>query len=369
VIPKYGFPVDVVELDTQRTGTQQGFEVTLARDLAIAIGEFAPTATLIAGKREWQSYGLKKVPEKEWERKQYKVCHQHNLMVTWNEGETVPNLACGDPAQQRSYIIPKFGFVTGNKPPKAPTRRPMRLFTTRPYFLGGTASERGEIHIDGTNGPLATVRKAIPGRMAVLCEGRRARQFYVCNSCGAGFVDLPKTSHGTPWGGQCTGTLAHVSLGHEFVTDVVQVEFHLSPMPNELAKDSAGLGLGIATALLEGMAEVVDVPSSDLNVTIGRGGLSGLPVIVLYDDVPGGAGLVARIEDPNAFRMSVEAAYRRVEGSCQCGENTSCYGCLRNYRNQFAHPQLKRGPAKQYLGRILDQWKTDMVAGGIGASK
>src|SRR5206468_4279110 len=68
VIPKYGFPVDVVELDTQRTGTRQGYDVTLARDLAIAIGEFAPTATLVAGKREWQSYGLKKVPEKEWDR-------------------------------------------------------------------------------------------------------------------------------------------------------------------------------------------------------------------------------------------------------------------------------------------------------------
>ena len=67
VIPKYGFPVDVVELDTQRTRTRQGYDVTLARDLTIAIGEFALTATLVAGKREWQSYGLKKVPEREWE--------------------------------------------------------------------------------------------------------------------------------------------------------------------------------------------------------------------------------------------------------------------------------------------------------------
>ena len=88
VIPKYGFPVDVVELDTQRSGTRQGYDVTLARDLTIAIGEFAPTATLVAGKREWQSYGLKKVPEREWERKKYRVCHRHNLMVVWNEGET-----------------------------------------------------------------------------------------------------------------------------------------------------------------------------------------------------------------------------------------------------------------------------------------
>jgi hypothetical protein len=149
-----------------------------------------------------------------------------------------------------------------------------------------------------------------------------------------------------------------VALGHEFTTDVVQVEFHLLPTTGEVGKDSPGLGLGIATALLEGIAEVVDVPSTDLNVTTGRGGLSGLPFIVIYDDVPGGAGLVARIEDPDVFRTSVQAAYRRVEGGCLCGENASCYGCLRTYRNQFVHPQLKRGPVKQYLGRILSQWKS-----------
>jgi hypothetical protein len=273
-----------------------------------------------------------------------------------NEGESAQNLFCGDAAQERTYVIPKFGFVTGNKPPKIPTRRPTRLFTSRPYFLGGEQTERGEIRIDGTNGLLATVRKAIPGRMAVLCEGRRARQLYICNACGAGFVELQAT-HASPWGNQCAGTCARVSLGHEFVTDVVQVEFHLSPTTEDLEKGAAGLALGVATALFEGMAEVVDVPSGDLNVTISRGSLSGLPIIVLYDDVPGGAGLVARIEDPKVFHMSIESAYRRVEGGCQCGESTSCYGCLRNYRNQFAHPQLKRGPVKQYLSRILDQWQ------------
>ena len=153
------------------------------------------------------------------------------------------------------------------------------------------------------------------------------------------------------------GTLARVSLGHEFVTDVVQVEFHLAPPPVDIEKDYSGLGLGIATALLEGMAEVVDVPSVDLNVTIGRGGSAGLPIIVLYDAVPGGAGLVGHIEDGKVFRMSLEAAYRRVEGNCGCGEDKSCYGCLRSYRNQFAHTQFRRGSVKQYIGSVLDHWK------------
>jgi Domain of unknown function (DUF1998) len=149
-------------------------------------------------------------------------------------------------------------------------------------------------------------------------------------------------------------TLARLSLGHEFVTDVVQLEFHLVAAGEDpLDLDNSGLGLGIATALLQGMAEVVDVLCTDLNVTTGRSGSARLPVIVLYDDVPGGAGLVARIEEPEIFRASVETARRRLDGGCGCGEDTSCYGCLRSYRNQFAHTRLKRGPVKQYLNQVL----------------
>lgn len=65
VIPKYGFPVDVIELDTQRTQqSQEAFEVSLQRDLSIAISEFAPTSRLVANKKEWTSYALKKVAER-----------------------------------------------------------------------------------------------------------------------------------------------------------------------------------------------------------------------------------------------------------------------------------------------------------------
>ncbi|GAI85931.1 unnamed protein product, partial [marine sediment metagenome] len=77
VIPKYGFPVDVVELDTQRTQTSyESMGISLQRDLSIAIAEFAPTSKLVANKQEWTSYGLKKVAEKEWERWYYCLKHQ-----------------------------------------------------------------------------------------------------------------------------------------------------------------------------------------------------------------------------------------------------------------------------------------------------
>ena len=72
------------------------------------------------------------------------------------------------------------------------------------------------------------------------------------------------------------------------------------------------------------------------------------------DNVPGGAGLVARLEDTEVLKACLEAAMRRVSGKCGCDENVSCYGCLRTYRNQFAHQYLQRGSVYHYLRKILD---------------
>lgn len=134
VIPKYGFPVDVVELDTQPTQRSDAATVSLQRDLAIAIAEFAPTCEVVANKKIWKSYALKRVAEKEWERWCYRRCAKHNVYVEWKESEAERPLDCGDAAPKREYIIPKFGFITNREPPKPPSRRPARVFTTRPYF-------------------------------------------------------------------------------------------------------------------------------------------------------------------------------------------------------------------------------------------
>jgi predicted Fe-S protein YdhL (DUF1289 family) len=45
-----------------------------------------------------------------------------------------------------------------------------------------------------------------------------------------------------------------------------------------------------------------------------------------------------------------------VAGDCGCDERTSCYGCLRNYRNQFAHQHLQRGPVFKYLESLFTVW-------------
>jgi len=352
VIPKYGFPVDVVELDTQKTQqNQEAFEVLLQRDLSIAISEFAPTSKLVANKKVWTSYGLKKVAEKEWPRKFYKRCTRHNVFLHWERGQPEPPTPCGDTLPVDEYVIPRFGFVTDRDRPKEPTSRTPRVFTTRPYFAGSLGPDPGTLTYS-LNSPLITLTKATPGLMAVLCEGRRGEGFYICGGCGAGFRKRQKT-HKTPYGQDCRGTLEQVSLGHEFETDVLRLQFH-PKFDGDI--EPVWFAYSLAYALVEGAAEVLEVPSNDLSATVAHGEQYPVPPIILYDNVPGGAGLVARLEKEDDLKKCLKTAQKRVGGNCGCDENTSCYGCLRSYRNQFAHQYLQRGPVMRYLEALLSKW-------------
>lgn len=353
VIPKYGFPVDVVELDTQRAQqNQEAFEVLLQRDLSIAISEFAPTSKLVANKKVWNSYGLKKVAEKEWPRKLYKRCPQHNVFLQWQQGDSEPTMPCGDKSiPSRKYIIPLFGFVTDRDKPKDPTSRTARVFTTRPYFARSLSSESDTINIP-SNSPVIIMKKASPGLMVVLCEGRLGEGFYICGGCGAGFRKRAKT-HKTPLGQNCNGTLEQFSLGHEFVTDVLQLQF-CHEIVGEM--DAVWFAHSLAYALVEGASEILEIPSTDLSATVAHSKEYPVPPIILYDNVPGGAGLVARLEEEKVFQACLEASKKRVNGTCGCGDNTSCYGCLRSYKNQFAHQYLQRGPVMRYIEALLSKW-------------
>jgi len=353
VIPKYGFPVDVVELDLQRSRADQHQEsstVSLQRDLSIAVAEFAPGCKLVANKKLWASYGLKRVAEREWGWREYRKCSRHGTFVSWKREDSPPQGQCCDAARRSTYVDPVFGFITERKAPEDPSYRPARVYTTRPYFLGPGGVEPDTIDMGST----ASVRKAAPGRLVVLCEGRKGQGFLICPACGAGVQD--ERGHRTPVGSICRGRPERVALGHEFVTDVLRIRFQ-HPRGQVEAPDGLWFGYSLAYALLQGAHEVLEVPLQDLSVTVPGTTGDQLPEIVLYDDVPGGAGLVARLESPAMFRRCLESARDRVRGSCGCAADASCYGCLRSFANQFAHPRLARGPVLAYLDEILAQWK------------
>jgi superfamily II DNA or RNA helicase len=361
VIPKYGFPVDVVELDTHRIGySRESLDVSLQRDLAIAVAEFAPSSKLVANKKEWESKGLKKVIGKEWPKMLYKRCIRHNFFKQWEKGDAEPPGQCCDRVISGEYIDPIFGFVTSKGKPEDPKSRPAKTFTTRPYFVGFSGSEPNTILFGKVQ-----ITKTSPGTMVVLCEGRRGEGFGICEKCGAGFRQSDKKllkGHKTPLGIDCPGMIqTHISLGHEFSTDVLRLQFLVQPLLSNM--EPSWFAYSLAYAIVEGAATILEVPSTDLNATvIYANDESPVSPIILYDNVPGGAGLVARLEEKDTLGQTLESALKRVSGDCGCGDDTSCYGCLRSYRNQFAHQYLNRGQVKRYLEAMLIDWEKLIIS-------
>lgn len=329
VIPKYGFPVDVVELDT-RPGDGNPTGVSLQRDLSQAIAEYAPGGKVVANKLEWESRGIKKLPDREWPVRVYQYDDARSFRQ-WDESDS------SAPSDLRKYLSPIFGFVTPLfARPKEPQRRSQRLYTTRPFFCGFDADAEPETkNVRGVR-----VTKTAPGKLVILCEGRNRQGFYICRSCGAHMTERT-AEHKSPSDTVCRGTLGRFSLGHELVTDVVRLHF-----PGLLGQWDA---YSVAYAVLLGSAETLDVPETDLNATITGGDTPNGSAIVLYDNVPGGAALVAQLEHESVFDEMLGHARDRVRGQCGC--DSSCYGCLRSYRNQFAHSDLDRKRAMDVLAR------------------
>lgn len=340
VIPKYGFPVDVVELELI-TQSAESHDVTLQRDLTYAISEFAPSSQVIANKKVWTSEALKQVPEISLPQFHYRRCMEHGILQRVPKGQMFTQSPCCAQMECLEYIVPVFGFVS-YKEPKNPGRRVDRVFSSRPYLINDTDSSVLAEHKVRTL-PFI-VHGVKPGRIVVISEGKRSRGFYVCPECGIADTKMIRKKHKTHWGRSCSGkALTPVALGHEFMTDILRIEF---PQYRAL---SVATAYGIAYAIQYAAAQILDIPTSDINAL---GDRYEPMSIVLYDNVPGGAGFVTQLENNDRLMRCLEVALQRVNGSCGCDEQSSCYGCLRTYNNQFVHHQLHRGEVYQILQEI-----------------
>lgn len=344
VIPKYGFPVDVVGLELL-SESPEASTVTLQRDLSVAISEFAPTAQVVANKRVWVSRALKTVPDMAWPRHGYRRCSSHGVLERTRDGQDFDGPPCCERMHEAEYVVPIFGFSTNREPAKKPTKPIERLFSTRPFFADPGGWDKPSLRLGEIAGqpPLMEVYNVRPGDIVVISEGRKGRGFYICPDCGAADTKL-LGRHRKPWGTFCDGRPDNpVALAHQFKTDILRIAF-----PRWETTNLAFI-YGVAYALQYGASDYLEVPLTDLNAL----GLRTMPVsVLLYDNVPGGAGLVSQLGNSRILRQCVSRALERVSGQCGCDAHSSCYGCLRSYSNQFLHHELARGPVYEYVSQL-----------------
>ncbi|MCX7704628.1 MAG: hypothetical protein N2234_11155, partial [Planctomycetota bacterium] len=70
--------------------------------------------------------------------------------------------------------------------------------------------------------------------------------------------------------------------------------------------------------------------------------------------VPGGAGHVKHLMYEGCFKDTLKSVSDRLK-NCTCGLETSCYGCLRNYQNQFCHEYLRRETVLDFLKKYFEE--------------
>ncbi len=360
----------MVELRVAHVPDREAARVELQRDLRIAIAEYAPGGQVVAAKRVWTSAGIYRLPGRNWQVKEYAVCPDCGRYHS--APEQLPRKTCsvcgaelfgGRRRLYGQFLIPEFGFLAARETAETGENRPERFYATRPYFAEYEQEPDPFVLIDALSSPSVRVlaRYSRYGKLALVNSGLDGRGFRICMECGWAepappFAGPERPSrrerepvHTNPRSGRsCNGRIQTYHLGHEFVTDVLELRFE-GPLGEQ---SDRSLWLSVLYALLEGASEALGIPREDLNGTLYPYPGSPSPALVLFDDVPGGAALVQRIlVDPvPIFR----AAWRRV-ARCECGEETSCYQCLRNYYNQFCHDDLRRGPARDFLARVLTE--------------
>lgn len=359
ILPKYGFPVDTVELRTVHCADRAGAELELDRDLSLAIYEYAPGNEVVAGGKVWTSRGLHRMPGRELEEFQYRICKGCKRFQTGRTLDSAePCASCGQAfGMIRKYVIPEFGFVADSRTGDVGTAPPQRRWNGASYVVDVGDEVRTET-LQSPTGIEVVARGGKRATMAVISEGAGAG-FHICGWCGwADVFERSRASrkHERPTTGQeCTGPLSVFSLGHRYQTDVAEFTF----------KDSRFLGLpeeswlSTLYALLGGASEALEISRDDIDGALAWSA-DGQRSIVLFDTVPGGAGAAMKIVE-NAERI-LQAALDRVN-SCDCGPETSCYGCLRSYRNGRDHDKLSRDGAL----RVLEPLGVDGLRSGLTA--
>ncbi len=388
VIPTYSFPVHSVRLEiseTRRTADESQFaqdaSLQLDRDAALAIGEYAPGAEVVAGGRIWTSRGIVRRSKEYMPDKYYRICrscgHPEIHFQRDDFGDTCEQCS-GDPQSRTIRFIEPTAFLTslderqGRDPGSSRLRsRPVdeaRLLT-RAHFR-----DYADTDLTGVRtffAPAIPTAGEVAGRLFVVNRGPKGAGYLWCNRCEyaepaphsalLGQKVLNSVHKNPRTGEKCPQEeLSYpFDLGHIFETDIRAVGFSVPPpsfpdakSERERADKVESFLRTLAESLRIAAVGLLEADSRDIRAS--KELREGRPLVVLSDAVAGGAGYVQRLfEDPDfSARALVRAAIRVVD--CRRPEcATSCSQCINDYSNQAYWDVFDRLPVLAWLRALL----------------
>ena len=363
VMPKYGFPVDTVEMLVNGKGENAKMGLQLSRDLAIAISEYAPGSQVVANGNLFTSRYIRKMPQMSWKMYDYIHCdcRTMNIAPHVDDADLSELCTCRQckkdlvPSRKKTFIVPEFGFeADGNKIEKPGLKKPDRTYRGEVSYVGF----RKDLQVNKFSLGKSIMEYVMSNNdeMAVTNDSN----FFVCESCGytdmdeKRFTSTKKHAHKTSYGADCNNNLLkRFSLGYRFETDVFQWRF-LTPEIVDFEDALSilfGLIRGIETELNIEEGEIAGCIQYYCNPYTKHENYS----MVFYDRTPGGAGHVRRLASKDVLENILKTTLRLME-SCTCGgedKDSSCYQCLRDYYNQKYHDILSRKRVIDFVKNVL----------------
>lgn len=351
VIPKYGFPVDVVDLQIYDNGVPVN-KYDMSRDLKIAISEYAPDSEVIVDGNKYTSKYITLKKRAEFSKNWFVTCPTcKKINVFLRKSDNTECKYCGQSISTEVaeyYIEPINGFKTGKT--KESTRlKPKRSYAGEVSYVGNGKPDEQRLVLGNAMG----IETSSDDELLVMNKSG----FYMCPVCG--YSDMVKKGSRTPQTlkqhnnfkqFECScDELEYLRLGHKFQTDVARFTI---PMLDSVDKIGYPQALSFLYAFLEGVSIALGIERNDIDGVLEINLEWQSYDILLYDNVPGGAGHVKRLLSREAVISSLKAGLEKVSKEC-CDENTSCYNCLRNYYNQSYHNKLQRKLAIDVIKRLL----------------
>lgn len=346
IIPKYGFPSEVVEL-SNRDPFSDDTKLRLQRDLSRAISDYAPDSEVIADGNVVTSRYLKKIPSKDWPVYYYRECgkcksvniqfltNQNQDQGGKNKDQSQSCPMCSTPyagIKQERFIIPKYGFLYEvQKKWNLAEKKPTHTFSGEIFYRGNNTSKLKRCDIPGH-----TINCAY-GRDDELVLINKSL-FKICSYCGYGTLSN-NVEHENRYGQKCEGKLHLYNLGHIFRTDAFIIDLE------DVRIDDLDHAFSILSALISAFCRLFSVDDNEIGGCVSM--TSGHYIFVLFDNTPGGAGYVkSALADRSDNLLKLIRKALEIAENCTCGNggqnDCACYGCLLNYRNQRYHDRIKR---------------------------
>jgi ATP-dependent helicase YprA (DUF1998 family) len=362
-LPSYAFPADAARLIAK-----DEVKRPVMRSLDVALTEYAPGNKIYMDKRKYQVIGLdfhrSSTPDLNLNYKQCETCD----FVTFEPGTThCPH--CKEMLSSQSHLAL---FATSFVAERSEAIGSDEEYRERAFYGGRTYLLHSAQPSETTLVSGARLSYARHGEILSLNSGLAREQgqgFMICRSCGYWHAPTNKNpfeDHRLLHNRRqvCGGNGQYYHLGHRFRTDVLILRFDGVP------EQSDAFHASLKAAVIEAAGSVVQAEEGEIagfaRAIVENG--QTYQDLVIYDNVPGGAGYVRKVV---ANFGDVLTVARKLLDGCQCEK--SCYKCLRSYRNQFEHKLLDKRLIAAYLDQVIainsPEEQARMAAYGAGTQR